>query len=205
MAIRTTEDIVRVAGVIVLAPFVPTIGTHAPPTVHEVRSAIEVAAPPAVVWRHVVSFGDLTERPGLLFRLGVAYPLRATIAGEGVGAVRRCVFSTGTFVEPITAWDAPRRLAFDVTGEPRPMRELSPWTEVHAPHLDGFLSSRRGEFRLVALPSGRTRLEGSTWYTVAIYPEGYWQPFADAIIHRIHLRVLRHVARLAEADTRSGT
>jgi len=31
-------------------------------------------------------------------------------------------------------------------------------------------------------------------------PEGYWQPFADAIIHRVHRRVLRHVRRLAKAD-----
>ena len=31
-------------------------------------------------------------------------------------------------------------------------------------------------------------------------PEGYWQVFADAIIHRIHLRVLRHIRGLAEAD-----
>jgi hypothetical protein len=58
--------------------------------------------------------------------------------------------------------------------------------------------SRRGEFRLVALPGGRTRLEGSTWYTLAIYPEGYWRGFGDALLHAIHGRVLAHIKRLSE-------
>jgi uncharacterized membrane protein YhaH (DUF805 family) len=200
MAIRGTEDVIRVGAVIALAPLVPGAAAPVPPALHEVRSAIVVEAPPEAVWRRVVSFGEIPEPPAGLFRLGVAYPVRAVIAGEGVGAIRRCVFSTGTFVEPITAWDEPRRLAFDVSAEPRPMREWSPYATVHAPHLDGYLRSRRGEFRLVPLPGGRTRLEGSTWYTLAMEPAAYWRPFADGIIHRIHLRVLRHVARLASGD-----
>ena len=44
------------------------------------------------------------------------------IEGEGVGAVRHCVFSTGAFVEPITIWNEPRHLRFDVTAMPEPMR-----------------------------------------------------------------------------------
>jgi len=39
-----------------------------------------------------------------LFRLGFASPQYARIEGTGVGAIRYCVFSTGPFVEPITAW-----------------------------------------------------------------------------------------------------
>jgi hypothetical protein len=31
-------------------------------------------------------------------------------------------------------------------------------------------------------------------------PEGYWQIFSDALIHRIHLRVLQHIK--AEVETR---
>jgi hypothetical protein len=43
--------------------------------------------------------------PVWIYGLGVAYPLRARIEGEGVGAVRHCEFTTGAFVEPITAWE----------------------------------------------------------------------------------------------------
>jgi hypothetical protein len=169
---------------------------------HEVVSSVVVDAPPEVVWRHVVSFPDLAPPTELLFRAGIAYPTRARIEGEGVGAVRYCEFSTGTFVEPITRWEPGKRLSFDVAENPPPMREWSPWDRVDAPHLDGFMRSRRGEFRLVALPDGRTRLEGSTFYELQIFPELYWKAWTDGIVHSIHGRVLEHIRRLAEEDAR---
>lgn len=168
------------------------------PPLREVVTTVEVDAPPEVVWQHVVSFSELTEPPEWFFLAGIAYPVRAEIAGEGVGTVRHCVFSTGPFVEPITAWEPPQRLAFDVTAQPRPMRELSPWGDIAAPHLEGTLTSHRGEFRLVALAGGRTRLEGSTWYTLDMGPQAYWTLWSDALIGRIHERVLRHVRDLSE-------
>src|SRR5262249_42888891 len=130
---------------------------------------------------------------------GIAYPIRARIDGEGVGAIRRCEFSTGPFVEPITAWEAPHRLAFDVVSQPEPMHETSPYRQIDAPHLRNGLHSRRGEFRLIPLPGGRTRLEGRTWYSVEMAPQAYWGLFSDALIHAIHARVLAHVKQLAES------
>ena len=122
-------------------------GRPAPPPI-EVLTVVEIAAAPEAVWRHVVTFSELTEPPAWFFRLGIAYPRRATIAGRGVGALRRCEFSTGAFVEPITAWDEPHRLAFDVAAQPPVMEEWSPYRNVAAPHLDGYLRVRDGEFRL---------------------------------------------------------
>ena len=165
----------------------------------EVRSSVEIDAPPHVVWRSVVGFPPLHAPTELLFRAGVAYPIGARIVGEGVGAVRYCEFSTGAFVEPITVWEPGRRLAFDVTRQPAPLREWSPW-RIAPPHLDGYFNARRGEFRLVALPNNRTRLEGSTWYDLHLAPDRYWAWFADALITRIHNRVLQHITRRAEAE-----
>ena len=130
----------------------------------------------------------------------MAYPQRASISGDGVGAIRHCVFSTGAFVEPITAWDPGRRLSFDVVAQPPPLRELSPYRNLSPPHLDGYLRARRGEFRLVALPGGRTRLEGSTWYVLEIGPEMYWRLFSDYFIQRIHRRVLDHIRTEVEGQ-----
>jgi hypothetical protein len=135
-----------------------------------------------------------------LFHTGVAFPLRATIQGRGVSAVRHCVFSTGPFIEPITAWEEPSRLAFDVTSQPPPMHEWSPYRHVHPPHLDGYLRTQKGEFRLHALPSGRTRLEGRTWYELDLWPQAYFAAWSHWAIHRIHVRVLSHVKQLSERD-----
>jgi uncharacterized membrane protein YhaH (DUF805 family) len=168
--------------------------------VRVVMTSTDVQAPPSRVWRHVVSFSDIHEPPEWLFRLGLAYPLRARIDGAGVGAIRNCEFTTGSFVEPITRWEEPSVLAFDVTSQPAPLREWSPYAKVYAPHVKGFFRTTHGEFRLVPLPNGGTRLEGRTWYSLRMAPAAYWTPLADAILHRIHRRVLRHVAVLAEAE-----
>ncbi len=170
------------------------------PMLREVVSVREINAPPETVWRYVVGFGELPPPPEWFFRLGIAYPMRARIHGEGVGAVRHCEFSTGPFVEPITRWEPPHRLSFDVSSQPPSMTELSPYRHVNAPHLEGYMVSRRGEFRLIPLPGGRTRLEGSTWYTMAIFPEPYWVVPAELLLHAIHGRVLAHVGNLAEHE-----
>src|ERR1043165_1871728 len=136
--------------------------SHGPAALLAVTSAVVVNAPPERVWRHVVSFAELPPPRETLFRLGIAYPVRAQIAGHGPGALRHCVFSTGSFVEPIEVWDKPRLLQFSVTQNPAPMQEWTPYRHVHPPHLNGFLVSRKGRFLLTPLPGGRTRLEGSS-------------------------------------------
>ena len=169
---------------------------------YEVLTTIEIDAPPERVWPNVVGFSELTDPPNWYFQLGIAYPKRATIVGSGVGSVRHCEFSTGAFVEPITAWEQPTRLAFDVQSQPPPMHELSPYRHVHPPHLDGYLRCKRGEFRLIPLENGRTRLEGRTWYQYNIFPQSYWTLWTDRLIHSIHQRVLSHIKQLSESSSR---
>ena len=91
-----------------------------------------------------------------------------------------------------------RLLAFDVVENPPTMRELSPWDDVLAPHLRaGIFRSERGEFRLEPLDDGGTRLTGTTWYHLDMAPSWYWTVWSDAILHRIHRRVLEHVGTVA--------
>jgi uncharacterized membrane protein YhaH (DUF805 family) len=170
------------------------------PPVYEVRTAIEVNAPPQKVWNEVVAFAEIPPPKELLFLAGIAYPIRAEITGHGVGAVRHCIFSTGPFVEPIEVWDEPRLLRFGVTANPAPLNELTPYGHIDAPHLHGYFVSEKGQFSLTALPGGRTRLEGTTWYRDAMWPAAYWHLWSDYIIHRIHSRVLEHIRDEAEAS-----
>jgi len=65
-----------------------------------------------------------------IFRAGIAYPMRAEIVGNGQGAERRCVFSTGAFVEPIEVWDEPRRLKLQSLA---PMQEWTPYSHIEPP------------------------------------------------------------------------
>lgn len=183
-----------------MIPATLAFDTAAKPPLYEVRTALEIAAPPERVWENVVAFPELPPPLEWHFRTGLAYPIRARIEGAGPGAVRYCEFSTGAFVEPIEVWDAPRLLRFRVTENPAPMREWSLWGEAHPKHLHGYMVAERGQFRLTALPGGRTLLEGTTWYRHGLWPAHYWRWWSDAIIHRIHLRVLRHIRTLSDGS-----
>ncbi len=168
-----------------------------PPPLRHVTSTVIVNAPPETVWRNVISFPELPAPQEAIFKAGIAYPMNAEIIGHGVGAVRHCNFSTGTFVEPITDWNEPRCLRFSVAKQPPPMTEMSPY-RIHPKHLEGYLHCERGQFELFALPGKRTKMVGTTWYRDNIWPQEYWSIYSDAIIHKIHLRVLTHIKSLSE-------
>jgi hypothetical protein len=164
---------------------------------HPVVTLIEINASPEDVWKNVVVFPELPEPTEMIFRAGIAYPINARIDGQGIGAVRYCNFSTGAFVEPITVWDEPRLLAFDVDEQPETMKELSPY-DLHPDHLHGYFISKRGQFKLTRLPNGHTLLEGTTWYYNKMQPSLYWDAWGDYLIHTIHKRVLDHIKSVSE-------
>lgn len=178
-------------------PLISFIEKNTPPELNAVVTSIEINADPQTVWKNVVEFPQLNEPTELLFKTGIAYPINAKIEGSGVGAIRHCNFTTGSFVEPITVWDAPRLLKFDVLVQPVPMKELSFW-DIDAPHLHDYFVSKSGQFKLTSLPNGHTLLEGTTWYYHNIRPAIYWRPWSNYIIHEIHGRVLRHIKVNAE-------
>src|SRR5207249_7158565 len=149
IALHTPGGVGHLASLVLAIPVLAGLdGVRGPTPLYEVDDSVVVAAPPAAVWRNVVSFAELPPPTEALFKLGIAYPIRAEIQGYGRGAVRHCIFSTGAFVEPIETWDQPRVLKFSVTQNPAPMQEWTPYREVHPPHLDGFLVSREGQFLL---------------------------------------------------------
>jgi hypothetical protein len=169
-----------------------------PAPVYVVHSYLDINASPETVWKQVIAFTEIPPPTEWLFRAGIAYPIRAEMIGSGPGAERHCIFSTGAFVEPIQIWDEPRQLKFSVTSNPPAMQEWTPYRHVEPPHLRGFLASEGGQFLLTPLPNGGTRLEGTTWYQHGLWPAAYWRVWSDVIIHRIHMRVLRHIRDEAE-------
>ena len=167
----------------------------------QVHTTIEIAAPPAVVWKRLIEFPPLPAATEWPFRLGISYPIEARITGEGLTADRECRFSTGSFKEPILAWEPGKHFAFSVSDEPLLMKETSPYENIHVRHLeDHDFQPERADFALVGLPGGGTRLEGTTTYQNKMWPGQYWRFWTDAIIHAIHSRVFNHVKALAEAD-----
>jgi len=162
-----------------------------------VRTSIEINASAETVWKNVIEFPQLDEPTEFIFKTGIAYPINATIKGQGVGAVRHCNFTTGSFVEPITVWNQPNLLRFSVEEQPATMKEISLY-DIHPTHLHGYWVSKQGQFKLTTLPNGHTLLEGTTWYVNKIKPDFYWTTWSDYIVHKIHNRVLEHIKKQSE-------
>jgi|CXWL01.1.fsa_nt_gi hypothetical protein len=183
---------------ILTIPFILGFETssNSEPTMHQVVSTVEINAPIEKVWKNVIEFPQIDKEPAGILTLGFAFPIDARIEGTGVGAMRYCNFNTGPFVEPITVWDAPHMLAFDVKEQPAPMTELTPYKHLQAAHLE-YIRSQKGQFRLYE-KDGKTIVEGTTFYTHDIAPDFYWNLFSDEIIHQIHLRVLNHIKEVSE-------
>ncbi len=170
------------------------------PSLSSVSTAIEINASPETVWQNVIQFPQLNPPTEFLFKTGIAYPINAQIEGKGIGAIRHCNFTTGSFVEPITVWIQPNLLKFSVDEQPAPMKEISFWN-VDAPHLHDYFVSKEGQFKLTKLPNGHTLLEGTTWYYHNIRPEIYWRLWSNYIVHKIHFRVLNHIKNISEKQS----
>ena len=112
---------------VALLPAAFVLEAAMPPSVDiATDESIDIAAPPATVWRVLTSDDPIATPPGLVGRAGLAYPLRGRILGRGAGGERLGYFSTGTARERITEWEPGRRLAFEVLRQPPAMEEIEP-------------------------------------------------------------------------------
>ena len=66
--------------------------------------------------------------------------------------------------------------------------------------MAGHIQILRGQFILKVNPDGSTRLIGKSWYRLRVYPAWYYGLWAEDITRQVHLRVMKHIKRLAEND-----
>jgi hypothetical protein len=173
-------------------------------TSFESLQTIEINAPAHVVWKAVLHMDSIDEPRALPFRLGIAYPMRGEVRGEGVGAVRHGQFSTGTAVERITEWVPQRKIAFVVVTDVPSIHELSPYEYVHAPHAVGYFTTSLTSFELVPQPGGRTEVVERTSHQLRLEPILYWLPMARWIVHANNARILTHIKRQSERAAGAG-
>ena len=76
---------------------------------------------------------------------------------------------------------------------------LSPYQQVHAPHVNGYFVTLNARFTITPLTNGHTRLTLDTRHELNLNPYVYWLPIVKWAIHTNKTRVLRHFAAQAEA------
>ena len=175
-----------------------------PSLVFSTEQTVAVNAPPDRVWKAIVRMETINEPVSLIHHVGVAYPLRGRVFGEGVGALRYGDFSTGTAVERVTEWEENRKLTFVVLKDIPGLRELSPYRHVHAPHVHGYFTTRETSFELIPREGGITEIVERTSHELKLDPALYWLPFARFMVDTNNARVLRHIKAQAERNMVAG-
>lgn len=163
--------------------------------------SIVIRASAPEVWQAVVSDEPIREPATLAGRLGLAYPQAAHFSGESVGAIRTGYFSTGEAREQITDWQEDKLLGFVVLSQPPAMKEMSPYRDVHPPHLVGYFETGETQFELRPISSRETRLTIRAAHRLRIDPVIYWEPIARWAASSNTRRVLRDLKAKAEKAT----
>jgi hypothetical protein len=204
MALQARRPAGQTLPCLALLPLMFSIENVLPPVAHfDTDQTIAVAAPPDVVWRSILSTDPIEGPLALPFRLGVAYPLRGEVRGEGVGVERIGEFSTGTAIERVTEWVPNQKLAFVIVRDIPGMRELSPYEHVHAPHVIGYFRTNSTSFELVRRSDAGTDIVVRTSHELRLDPVPYWLPMARWIVRQNNARVLEHIRSHAEQSVRS--
>lgn len=192
-----------VAGVFCLMPFAllalePHIGWQA--SAGRVVTVIEIAAPPAQVWRHTVEIPQIAPEslPWTVSHdlLGLPQPIDARLAAGS--RVRELRWTQGiAFQELITDWHQDRALSwrfrFDDTSIPD---EIDRHIQVESRylHLEG------GGYVLEPLGTGGTRLTLTTDYVVTTPFNFYFKAWGVLMLNDFHRVVLSVIKARAEAQ-----
>ncbi len=147
-----------------------------------------IHVPPNKVFPFVVQFPPITDAQShWLNHFGLPEPVQSTSDGAFVGANRQCIFSNGLiFPERITELVPNQKLTFIVTEQPRD------------PELLGHFFLHSGQFELRDNHDGTTTLIGRSWYTLRVSPNWYFDIWTKDVVRHVHLRVMQHIAHLAE-------
>lgn len=166
-----------------------------------VTTVIDIAAGPAKVWQHTVAIPAIApaELPFTFSHAvaGAPQPVDAWMEGEGPGAVRHLRWTRGvSFEEVVTRWEPERFLAWDFRFSPH---SIPAAVEAHINVDSAYLKIASGDYTLMPLADGRTRLTLTTRYRIATPFNGYCDWWAGVFLNDFHRAVLTVIRARAEA------
>lgn len=168
--------------------------------VRSVQNSVIVRATPERVWREIRSVPRIEEwehRDSWIHRMGFPRPLEAVLEGSGVGSVRMARFEHGLlFVERVTAWEEPLRLAFTIRADTAniPPGTLDEHVTVGGPYFD-VLS---GVYEVRPLADGTVRLHLESSQRLNTRFNWYASLWTERVMSELQSYILDVVRRRAE-------
>jgi hypothetical protein len=167
-----------------------------------VRTEIEIAAAPEVVWRNIARVPAIRpeeQGPSLFHALGFPRPIEATLSHEGLGGVRHASFEGGVvFIETVTEWQPGHRLAFTIAADPAsiPQTTLDEHVTVGGPFFD-VLS---GEYEIEGVAPGKVVLHLASTHRLSTHFNLYSGIWTDKIMRDVQEYILEIIKRRCEGS-----
>jgi hypothetical protein len=198
-----SRSVVSCIAILPLAGFPVDAIAPAPQHEAEVRTVVDIDAPPAAVWKNTVEIPQIraAERRWTFSHniVGVPQPVDARLQGQGVGAVRHLRWTRGvTFEEVVTNWQENRSLTWRFRFGPQSIPDS---VEGHIKIDSAYLKLLGGDYRLAPLAGGRTRLTLTTRYMIATPINAYCDAWGHVFLTDFHRAVLTVIKQRSEATS----
>jgi hypothetical protein len=156
--------------------------------VDDVVTRAYIAAPPDEVWRRIMFFEEVPQRPSLLLRLLLPVPLRTSKSGLATGVTVQCSYSDGgRIMKRITAVEPPSVVRFDVVEQ-----DLG---------IEPCLTTVAGTYRIRGTGKG-SEVALTTAYRGHLRPRWLWRAPERWLAHELHRHILRGMG--ARAGMQAG-
>ncbi|HEY5373191.1 MAG TPA: hypothetical protein VIK01_05865 [Polyangiaceae bacterium] len=140
-----------------------------------VTTRLHFRASPEDVWRCLMFYEDVPQRPRTLLRLLLPMPVNSQGNKLSVGATVRCQYTRGHLLKLITTVEPARLLAFEVLEQ-----QLG---------IERYARACEGSYRFAATDGG-TELALTTRYLGRLWPRFLWRQLERQLCHRVHFHIL---------------
>jgi len=160
-----------------------------PPRADVVTTSVEFEADPGTVWRTMLSYEEVPERPSFLLRALLPVPKGTKGDKTCVGADVFCLYQNGDLIKRIIKVEEPHLLEFQVVNQ----------------HLgiERWITLACGSYEMLAR-GARTEVLLTTNYHGHLWPRVFWRPLERFLGHQFHRHILkgmRSALPLAGAST----
>jgi hypothetical protein len=163
-----------------------------PDDFRRVENTIEINAPAAVVWQHIVRVAPIRARDlghRFIDDIGFPRPVEATLTHEGAGGVRHATFERGVeLIETVDDWQPLQRLSFSIV----PNTATIPPTTFDEHVIVGgrFFDVLRGTYELRPADQGRTLLVLHSEQRLSTHLNWYAGLWTSFVMSEIQQRIL---------------
>lgn len=151
------------------------------PETTSILTQMTFAASPEQVWKRLMFYEQIEERPPLALRLLLPVPTRTEGRKSQVGDEAKCIYDCGHLIKRVTEIEVGRRYGFEVVEQ--------------ALEVGGGIRLAGGAYMLREIDRGRTEVTLATRYVSPRRPRWLWKPIEAAVCHTLHRHILGAMRR----------